>query len=1049
MPSIGRLTLRRLFKRRAIAGAQLLAMALAIGVPLSLQSVTTVAGNAGYVSAIDVNSRDSLVTITTIGAETEEKYQITQSEAASAVSSSVGNRLERILEFGRIASFSILTVNGKEYGSDPPAPSLLASYYPALDQHATLVSGEWPTAAAANQKVSVALSEAGSALYGLKEGDVACLHAIDVIPVPPPVCVSVSGTWKPRGASDPFWLGGPTSTEMILSSDGYWSLQSQVPGIHSIAGSIYRPNAAQLTVAQAPVLEAGVVRLRGSKQFAGNGLRPATQVGTSLDRRIRDFLEGTAVNQFPIQIVAVAMVCVVLYGLAFVSQSFLRSQEQQSTLWRVRGWSRARLGVFLGLHLIALVIPAVALAIGIALLSTWLVAKGQGAAFSVTAPDVLTNFGQTLGLSLIGVLILCLGLAARFAWRTVGQMRRSLGRPAPVAWWRYRNADLALGLLAIPVLIEASLRGQETVRSAVSGADPIGLVLPILGLGGLAVAELRLLPLAAPTLRQVSRGVPARLTSWRIAGQPAEHAGVAMLLALTLGVGVFASVYASTQTSNVVDRVAYATGADVRISMEPVGSPAVLRTALAGVPGVSAVTPILRKTVRFPSSGDTVIAFGVDLQTYLKAAWSRPGLTTPELGPALKSLSGQPPFANLLGEPTALRLWVRGIDQPATLAALVADAKGQSTTTSFGAITFDDWRQMTAPLTFSTPPTYPLQLRSLEANSPGIGGAIALSGFEAVSADGATTIENFDHVTGWWARDSSGVMFAPGIKRPRGDVQGLEVPLPANGSLSFYPPFGAEPLPMLISQQTLGRFGLEQGESVPILVNGNEVIGKLVQAVDYVPTLYPADDFVVVPLDRALSRFAAAGDEPAIPNELWLSLKPAAAAQPLTLTGSSGINFVLYRASEQSVALNDPILIQLRANLAIGFASALGLAVLGFAVHFLLVTRRRLSEHAILLANGLDPDDIHRGIALEQLTVAVFGLFAGVALAIVAIVVLLPSLQLGNNPQDVTPPTLIHLDGEQLAAAALVLALAMIVLAMFTRRAGSTVNVVEELRRLG
>jgi hypothetical protein len=62
---------------------------------------------------------------------------------------------------------------------------------------------------------------------------------------------------------------------------------------------------------------------------------------------------------------------------------------------------------------------------------------------------------------------------------------------------------------------------------------------------------------------------------------------------------------------------------------------------------------------------------------------------------------------------------------------------------------------------------------------------------------------------------------------------------------------------------------------------------------------------------------------------------------------------------------------------------------------------------------------------------------------------LLPSLQLGNNPQDVTPPTLIHLDGEQLAAAALVLALAMIVLAMFTRRAGSTVNVVEELRRLG
>ena len=60
------------------------------------------------------------------------------------------------------------------------------------------------------------------------------------------------------------------------------------------------------------------------------------------------------------------------------------------------------------------------------------------------------------------------------------------------AWWRIRNADLAIALLAIPLLIEASLRGQETVRSAVAGADPIGLALPIVGLAGLAVVELRL-----------------------------------------------------------------------------------------------------------------------------------------------------------------------------------------------------------------------------------------------------------------------------------------------------------------------------------------------------------------------------------------------------------------------------------------------------------------------------------------------------------------------------------------------------------------------------
>jgi hypothetical protein len=1048
MPSIGALALRRLLKRRAIASAQLFAMALAIGVPLSLQSVTTVAGNAGYLSAISANSRDSLVTIITSGAETADSYKLVQRDIESAVLTTVGNRLDKILEFGRIASFDFLTVNGKQVGFDPPVPNLLASYYPSLEKHAGLLQGTWPAGASPGQPVPVAFSEGGSALYGLKVGDVACLHAVDVDPAPPQVCVVVAGIWKPQQVSDAFWLGGPGSTEMTLSADGYWNLQELVKGIRSAGVSVYRPNAARLTVAEAPALQNSIVRLRGSRQFAGNGLRPSADVVTSLDRRIGDFLKREAVNQFPIQIVAVAMICVVLYGLVFVSQSFLRAQEQQAVLWRVRGWSRARLGVFMGVHLIALVIPALVLAIGIAVASTWAVATGQGAPYTPTAPDLLANFGQTLVWSLLGVLVVCFGLVAIFSWRSVGQMRRSLGRPAPVAWWRYRNADLFFALLAIPLLIEASLRGQETVRSAVAGSDPIGLLLPILGLGGIAVAELRLLPLAAPALL-IMRGVPARLTSWRLAGQPAEHAGVAILLALTIGVGAFASVYASTQTANAMDRAAYATGADMRVTLEPVGSPAVPRAVLGTVHDVSAVTSILRKTIRFPSSGDTLVAFGIDGATYAQAAWSRRGLTNPELSQTMQNLSGKAPSITLLGEPTALRLWVRGIDQPVLLGASVRDAKGQVAQITLSTLAFNGWHQVQGPINFPSPPLYPLQLLSLDAKSSGSGGAIALSRLEAISAGGATTVETFEHVSGWWARDSTGLMFAPGIKQRHGDINGLELPLPANGSLAFYPPFGSDPLPVLMSSQTVARFGLQPGESIPLLVNGNQVVAKIVQTVDFVPTLYPSDDFAVIPLDRALSKFAAAGDEPAIPNELWVALTPAAAAQPATLPSTTGVNFVVYRTFEVEAALNDPILIQLRGNLAIGFASALGLAVLGFAVHFLIATRRRLSEHAILLANGLEPEDIHRGIALEQAAVVVFGLVAGLLLAIVAAVVLLPSLQLGNKPEDTVPPTVIHLDGSQLAAGALALLLSITLLAWVTRRAGSGVNVVNELRRLG
>ena len=80
LPSIGALTLRRLLKRRALAGAQLLAMALAIGVPISLQSVTTVAGDVGYRTVIDVTSRESLDSVR-LGLELAAALQYTTQAA--------------------------------------------------------------------------------------------------------------------------------------------------------------------------------------------------------------------------------------------------------------------------------------------------------------------------------------------------------------------------------------------------------------------------------------------------------------------------------------------------------------------------------------------------------------------------------------------------------------------------------------------------------------------------------------------------------------------------------------------------------------------------------------------------------------------------------------------------------------------------------------------------------------------------------------------------------------------------------------------------------
>jgi ABC-type lipoprotein release transport system permease subunit len=149
------------------------------------------------------------------------------------------------------------------------------------------------------------------------------------------------------------------------------------------------------------------------------------------------------------------------------------------------------------------------------------------------------------------------------------------------------------------------------------------------------------------------------------------------------------------------------------------------------------------------------------------------------------------------------------------------------------------------------------------------------------------------------------------------------------------------------------------------------------------------------------------------------------------------------------VAANDPILIQLKGNLLFGIGGALLLALIGFVVHFLVAGRGRRVEHAILEANGLEPADVRHSLALEQLLIASFGLLVAVLLAVIAVELLLPSLQFGSAPEDVTPPTVIRVDWIPVTLIAVGALLVAGLVASLTRRIGTAVDVVDEIRRLG
>jgi predicted lysophospholipase L1 biosynthesis ABC-type transport system permease subunit len=257
-------------------------------------------------------------------------------------------------------------------------------------------------------------------------------------------------------------------------------------------------------------------------------------------------------------------------------------------------------------------------------------------------------------------------------------------------------------------------------------------------------------------------------------------------------------------------------------------------------------------------------------------------------------------------------------------------------------------------------------------------------------------------------------------------------------------------IPVLMSQATMSRLGIKSGFDIYVYIGSRGFKATVVGALDYVPTLYPGtDDFMVMALDQALA--VASGNQSfnVAPNELWLNVSGDHRAVVATLLRDSNVAFVQDRGAEQTSALNDPLFVELQANLAIGFVTALALAALAFAVHFLTATRRRLSEHAILEANGLEPSVVRAGIAIEQGIVVVFALAVGCALAVTLIVWLLPTLQLGSAASDLIPPTILHADWIALGLGALGTLGVAGVLAWAIRRAGTAVDTVAELRRLG
>ncbi|HKC82757.1 MAG TPA: FtsX-like permease family protein, partial [bacterium] len=132
----------------------------------------------------------------------------------------------------------------------------------------------------------------------------------------------------------------------------------------------------------------------------------------------------------------------------------------------------------------------------------------------------------------------------------------------------------------------------------------------------------------------------------------------------------------------------------------------------------------------------------------------------------------------------------------------------------------------------------------------------------------------------------------------------------------------------------------------------------------------------------------------------------------------------------------------------IGLVAALTLVIVGFGLHFLAIARGRVSESAIMQANGLPWSVVDRGLFIEQAVVVAYSVLVGAVLGLLMAWVILPVLQTSVVPDEVIPPTVVTFDARTLLVAAAALLVAAWVVGQAGIRSASRFRLHDELRAL-
>ncbi|MGH2608992.1 MAG: ABC transporter permease, partial [Tepidiformaceae bacterium] len=809
----------------------------------------------------------------------------------------LGPQLENIQMTGRSDTL-YLAPAGQEPDTSENRPRSHYQFVSDMGEHLETVAGaEFGSQASDPRVIEAWVGRTTAERFGIEVGDM-----FDQYPFWRSdnsfVTMRVVGIVEQTDPSSSFWRGRqdwfdedatrwPTYTFLVNENDFVGEVGGMLPDIDGAfetygiidRGAINSANAAQVEGA------ADTVDILAREQIE------RTTVQSTLSDVIADFRQSSFFTRVPLFALMIQVIGIVLYYLIMVATMVVERQSGEIALLRGRGATSGQIMGLFGLEAALLCLVLGALGPMVAAVS--ISALGLTPPFEELSGNSLLDVRLTWGAWLMGwagaliAFVAMLIPAYRATQMSIVEHQRSVARPPKQPLFLRYYLDLVL--IAVGALAFYQLRRQDSLVSerlfGGLSADPLLLISPTLFMLMVALAFLRLFPVALRVASWATRALPGptlALGLWRMTRAPLHYSRLILLLLLATAVGMFAASFRATLDRSYDDRAAFEAGAAGRVAdirapenQTNEGMASAVRDT-TGSTDASAATRVGGQYVIGPFRNQSVTVLGVTPGEIEPLTSWRSDYSGGSMEELLEPL-GEP--VELVRGPTvpagtyALGIWVDGEipRNQARLMVRLVDPEGRHADHEFGDIGITDEQGRRLYLSYvaggnprSRQPVPPPPERTLETiflrALPQDGNVRAratavlddLTAFEnfpsdlaSARADGATVIVDFESLDEWeWLTGAS-------PEPPEGSLSPAQTPGVEGNALRINyvrgPGLGVvgarvkaeyPPLAVVADEGLLEANDLSVGDEIRISLNTQYVQAKIVGSFELFPTYY-------------------------------------------------------------------------------------------------------------------------------------------------------------------------------------------------------------------